>query len=368
MENKNLKIAHIINELGMGGAEILLTEAMPIYREKSSNVDLCVLLERDNCQFTKEAREINPGKIVVLGHKTFMNPLLVFKIIPLFKKYDVIHVHLFPALYWVAFAKFISFSKIKLVFTEHNTTNKRMENKFFSFIDRIIYKAYSQIITISEDVDLAIKKHLKFDDSKFTLIKNGINLKNINNASAYPKNIFFENADEHTKILIQVSSFKYQKDQETLIKAVSLLPDNVKLIFAGHGETQQKCESLVASLNISDRVKFLGSRKDVPRLLKTADIIVLSSRFEGLSLASVEGLASGKPFIASNVPGLKDVVKGAGLLFEFENAEELAGMVSKLFADKEFYDQTVLKCLERSKEFKIETMVEQQIKLYNTIA
>jgi glycosyltransferase involved in cell wall biosynthesis len=51
-------------------------------------------------------------------------------------------------------------------------------------------------------------------------------------------------------------------------------------------------------------------------LLKTADIVVLSSHYEGLSLASIEGMASGKPFIASDVPGLHEVVKGADLLFE----------------------------------------------------
>lgn len=368
MEIKKLKILHVINELGMGGAEVLLADALPVYKEKRMSVDLCVLLARENCKFTSEAKEMDAGNVFELGHNSFSNPFLIFKIIPFLKRYDVIHVHLFPSLYWVAIAKFISSSKTKLIFTEHNTTNKRMENAFFSFIDRIVYRAYDQIVTISADVDKAIKRHLSFEDSKFTLIQNGINLNNIEKAKPYLKDVFFTKGGESAKILIQVSSFKYQKDQETLLKALSLLPEHIKLILVGEGETMPKCKSLAKHLSISDRVLFLGLRRDVPRLLKTADIVVLSSRYEGLSLASVEGLASGRPFIASDVPGLKDVVQGAGLLFPFENHKELAYLISTLLNDKSLYDRTAAECVARSKEYKIETMVEKHIELYNNIS
>lgn len=361
----DVKVLHVINELGMGGAEMLLMESLPIYKERNLNVDLLLLLERENCKYTEETREKKESKVFVLGHKSLYTPLLIFRIIPYLKKYDVIHVHLFPALYWVAIAKMISFSKTKLIFTEHSTSNTRMENKFYAIFDKIIYKAYSKIVTISQEVDSSIKRHLGSKPSKFELINNGVNLNNINNAKAYPKTDFFEDSD--AKIVLQVSSFRVVKDQQTLIKAIALLPENVKLLLAGHGVTLAKCEKLARELKVENRVKFLGVRRDVLKLLKTVDIIVLSSKYEGLSLSSIEGMASGKPFIASQVPGLTEVVENAGLLFPQGDEKALAEHIKNLLADATFYDEISKSCIQRSKQYSIDRMIDSQIELYKNI-
>ena len=65
-------------------------------------------------------------------------------------------------------------------------------------------------------------------------------------------------------------------------------------------------------LGVSHRVLSLYIRKDVPRILKSSNVICMSSIYEGLSLSSIEGMASGHPFIATNVNGLREIVKGAG--------------------------------------------------------
>ena len=61
---------------------------------------------------------------------------------------------------------------------------------------------------------------------------------------------------------------------------------------------RKQCEILVHDCGVDDRVLFLGIRSDVPQLLKTADVTVMSSHFEGLSLSSIEGMTVGKPFVA----------------------------------------------------------------------
>ena len=68
-----------------------------------------------------------------------------------------------------------------------------------------------------------------------------------------------------------------------------------------------KVNALNIELNVSDRVHFLGVRTDVPTLLKAADIVVMSSHFEGLSLSNIEGMAAGKPFVASDVDGIPNL-------------------------------------------------------------
>ena len=124
---------------------------------------------------------------------------------------------------------------------------------------------------------------------------------------------------------------------------------------------------LARELNVEKKVVFLGIRTDIPQLLKTADIIVLSSHYEGLSLSSIEGMASGKPFIASNVPGLKAVVQGAGLLFEDNNEKQLADHIRHLINDEKFYSEVASKCVERANQYDIKKMVEKQVALYETL-
>ncbi|EDM42995.1 putative lipopolysaccharide biosynthesis protein [unidentified eubacterium SCB49] len=358
-----MKVLQIINSLATGGAEKLLLEQIPIYNKMGFVVDLLVL-DGTKHPFLDELIKQQCCNVYSLGASNVYNPFLVFKIIPYFKKYDIVHVHLFPALYWVSLAKKISFSKVKLVYTEHSTTNTRRKRKFYRLIDKFIYKSYTHIITIASEVDINLKNHLRTNLNKYVLINNGVNTSLFNSAAPYPKSDFFSDNDI---ILIQVSSFRWQKDQLTLIRSLTLLPNNVKLLLVGDGDLKNELQLEVEKLNLSDRVKFLGNRIDVPRLLKTADIVILSSHHEGLSLASIEGMASGKPFISSEVPGLTEVVNGAGLMFEKENEVELSNHILALIKDENYYNAVVKKCLERSRQYDIKKMIDSYILLYKSI-
>lgn len=362
-----MKILQIINNLQTGGAEKLLLESIPLFnKDENITMDLAVLNNND-APFLEQLKKKSPTKIFILSKKNPYSPSNILKIIPLLKKYDVVHVHLFPSLYWVALAKLLSFSRIKLIYTEHNTSNRRRDKLLFKIIDKLIYSQYSKIITISKDVDTNLKKHLKFKESKFELIQNGVNLSTIKSETGYLKSELAKGINDNHKILVQVSSFTAQKDQQTLIKSLEYLSTDVIAILVGDGPLRSECEELAIKLNLTDRVFFLGIRMDVPKILKTADIVVLSSHYEGLSLASIEGLASGKPFIASDVPGLKDIVNGAGLLFPDSDYKTLAQQASKVFKDNYLYSELVNNCLAKSQMYDIKNTVHKQISLYQLI-
>lgn len=358
-----MKVLHVINGLATGGAEKLVVDFVPLLQEKGVEVDvLCMKAEQTS--FLKELESKSNGKIFGLSSGLVYNPLLIFKMIPYLKKYDLIHVHLFPAFYWVVLAKWVSFSKIKIVFTEHNTSNKRMENKFFRLLDLVIYRGIRKNITIAEKVDENLKAHLKgFDASKFELIHNGVPVEQFIEVIGYPATDFFSATDF---ILIQVSSFRAQKDQPTLIKSLLQLPENIKLLLVGDGALRIENEKLVTTLQLENRVQFLGLRTDIPQLLKTADVAVLSSHYEGLSLSSIEGMAA-RPFIASNVQGLKEIVGGYGLLFEQGNEKDLATKILELYNDKVYYQKIAHQCLMRAQEFDIQKMTDAYLKLYLSI-
>jgi len=146
-----------------------------------------------------------------------------------------------------------------------------------------------------------------------------------------------------------------------------LLPESTKVLFVGEGETLIECKELTNQLKLEHRTFFLGARMDVPKLLKSCDFVVLSTFFEGLSLSCIEGLASGKPFLGSNVDGLSNVIKDAGILFEQGNEEELANNISILINDKNLYDKVAKDCIEKSKEYDINFMIQKHISMYKSL-
>lgn len=360
-----MKVLHIINSLATGGAEKLLLETIPLYAKKGIKIDILVLNDNEY-PFMQKLKALNVCNVFSLGSGTVYNPIHIFKLLPYMKKYDIIHVHLFPAQYWAVLAKWLSFSKAKLIFTEHNTHNRRMENGLFKFCDKIIYSGYSKVVCITQEVMNILKKHLNSSKNKFLIIENGVNIASIKEAKALQRTEM-DSINQEDKIIIQVAAFREQKDQITLIKTMKYLPDSVKLLLVGDGPFRETCETLSKELRLEKRIQFLGLRMDVPSLLKTADIIVLSSKYEGLSLSSIEGMAAGKPFVASDVPGLTDIVKDAGVLFQQGNAEELGQKINELIDDENYYNEIALKCENRANEYDIYRMINSHIELYETL-
>ncbi len=356
-----MRILQVINNLATGGAEKLLLDSIPKYRKLGIEMDL-LLLNGKEYPFVSELRKRCDCKIISLGEGSVYRFKHIFKLKKHLKSYDLVHVHLFPALYWVAFAKKWFHIKTPLIFTEHNTTNRRRDHWFLSRMDRKLYKMYKSIITISAEVDSNLKAHLDLPDSRFEFIQNGIDVEAIREASPIDPSEF--SLPDGSKIIIQVSSFTDQKDQATVIRAMQHLDAQVHLVLVGTGPTMEQVQSLTKELQLEARVHFLGVRMDVPDLLKMSDVVILSTHYEGLSLSSIEALASGKPFVATRAPGLSEIVEGAGVLFEIGNDRALAEAVQKLLDSEEYYDTISSKGSKRADEYSMDVMIDKHIALY----
>lgn len=356
-----MRMLHIINSLSTGGAEKLIIDSVPLYQKQGLTVDV-LLLSNKKTQFRSQLEEESNGNTDGLTTKSIYNPFLIFKIIPYLKKYDIIHLHLFPTLYWVVLAKVFSFSKVKLVYTEHNTSNRRRDNYIFKFADRFIYKKLNAITAITEGVKHELIKHLK-NKNKIEVINNGINI----DAFSCKKTSDFNYFSKHDFKLIQVSSFREQKDQATIIRSMNYLPQSVKLILVGEGHLIESNKKLVRDLQLSDRVVFLGNRYDIPQLMNYADVAILSSHWEGFGLAIIEGMAAGKPAIACDIEGVREIVGDYGLLFKKGDEKELAKRIKSLLDDSQFYKEVAAKCKARAKDYDINVMVEKFIQLYKEV-
>lgn len=257
-----------------------------------------------------------------------------------------------------------------LITTEHNTYNRRREKRYFKYIDRFIYSSYDKIISISNDTKKAIISWLEPSNKmleKFIVIENGININRFKEAKPYRKDEINKNFTETTKLLCMVGRFTDQKDQKTLIRAILELPKEVHLLLVGEGTLRQENERIAKRLGVEDRVHFLGFRNDVERILKTVDIVVLSSHWEGFGLVATEGMAAGKPVIASDVAGLKNVVKEAGMLFTVGDYKDLSKKIEALLINNYEYRRISQKCSIKAEKYTIETMVNKYIQLYKDV-
>ena len=356
-----MKILHVITSLRTGGAEKLMVDLIPRLKEKGLDVDL-LIFDGTDTPFRQEA-EKRGIKILDFGKgNSVYNPKYILKLVPLLKNYDIIHTHNTSPQFFAIIANL--FTRKNLITTEHNTTNRRRDKKIFKYLDKWMYSRYKKVICISEKAKENLYFYLKNYSNKFLTIENGIELDNFINA--YPSNDLEKIAPKNNKI-IMVAGFREQKDQPTLIKALKELPENFHLFLIGDGVRRDEFEALAKSLGLLNRVHFLGIREDIPNLLKSADFVVMSSHFEGLSLSSVEGMASGKPFLASDVQGLSEVVKDAGILFPHQDYKTLAQEILKLDSDPIYYNEVVERCLKRASEFDISKMVDKYNQVYNSI-
>ncbi len=143
------------------------------------------------------------------------------------------------------------------------------------------------------------------------------------------------------------------KNIPCLLRALAKLKNNsVKLLLAGDGPLREEMEGLCASLDISDRVEFLGERDDVRELMLEADLAVLPSFREGLSNTIIEALNFGTPIVASKVGGTPEMIthQANGLLFESDNEDSLVAELEKLQDNQSMREQLAINGRESVKE------------------
>lgn len=367
MSTKSLKILYVITSLRFGGAEKLVTDLSLRFKRDGHCVEI-FLLDGTDTPYTKllEKNGISIHKASRGGYRQMWNLWHYRKLKLLLQKthFDIVHTHNTTAQIIAYLADPKKKDGSKYVTTEHNTYNRRRAIPFLKGFDRNMYDFYDKVVCVSEAARNNLLQYLsaKLTADKFVTIFNGIDfekflIKNITKPVEY----------KGKKIVLMVAAFRKQKDQPTLIRALKHLPENYVVWFAGDGNRRRKNEKLARKMGVSDRVCFLGNRSDVARLYGMADIIVMSSHYEGMSLSSIEALISGKPFIASNVVGLREITEGAGLLFEKGNEEDLAQKILSVGENNEFSLKISEACMRKAQYFEFNESYSRYLNIYECL-
>lgn len=355
-----MKILHVITSLYTGGAETLVVNLMPRFKALGHDVGVVVFNGEHTPLMERLEKECPDCRIYRLGN-SYYNPWYIVKLIGIMRKYEIVHTHNTAPQFFAALAAKVLCSVV-LVTTEHNTSNRRRDWRWYPRgIDRWMYNQYKEVICISHQAESNLKASLDHCKAHIQTIFNGVDVLTFHSAKA--DSILLNEKRSFT--IVMVAGFRYQKDQDTLIQAMSHLDKTqYELWLVGDGERRRILEDLVHEKQLDSCVKFLGLRQNVAEILHAADVVVMSSHFEGLSLSNIEGMSVDKPFIASDVDGLREMTEGYGILFPHGDAKNLAEIIQQLHDDNKYYQQVADKCYERARQFDISQMVRQYNDVY----
>ena len=335
-----MRILHVITSLSMGGAEKLMVDLLPRLRDLGNDVELAVF----SSQKTDFWKQLEKSGIKIHGFsetESVYSFKHILRLRNLIKGFDIVHTHNTACQFFVTIA---NTSNVALVTTEHSTSTRRRQYQLFKYIDKWMYSKYNKIICIAEPSEESLRNYIGGNYPIIT-IHNGIDVNHFLNADKIDLGF------NHCKLITMVAGFRYEKDQATVINSLKYLPDYCHLLLVGDGEKRGEIENLVKVLDLEKRVHLLGIRRDVPNILKSSDVIVMSSHREGLSLSNVEGMASGNPFVASDVEGLREVTGGYGVLFPHGDAKILAEIILKLINNEGYRQSVVDACQKRAFQY-----------------
>lgn len=249
-------------------------------------------------------------------------------------KIDLVHTHDFYTNVFGMTASRLAGVKAKVA-SKRETFGMRTPNQVR--VEKVAFAMADAIVVNSE----AVRNYLRSDgvaEKKLSLIYNGLDITRFLQPRSAELRAEHAIADD-AKVITLVANLRHHvKNVPMLLRAARIVidssPDTIFLI-AGEGELQAELEQMAVAMNIGPNVRFLGRCSDVPALLATSDVCVLTSTAEGFSNSILEYLAAGKPVIATNVGGAGEVIKNgiSGHLVRSDDHEKLAEHLLELISD-----------------------------------
>ncbi len=365
-----MKILHIILGLGKGGAERLLVNSLPKYVAMGFEVDLLQISSRYEYQGHIDILQNNNVSIFSLTSGSAKSFKLIFKLRRFLKQneYDIVHVHLFPSLYYSFLATRFLGVNTKFVFTEHSSQNRRSNKWYLRIIEKFVYSSYDKVVAVSDSIKLRLLTDLNLKN--VATVYNGVSLEVFDTAKPFTTTYWSNLCSikpSSIKILM-VARFSYPKDHTTALRALTKLPEDYVLLVAGDGKGIAKIKMLAKELDISHRLHFLGFRIDIPEIMKSADIIILPTNYEGMSGVGLEAMASKTNFLGADVTGIKEVVPDGRYLFNKNDDQQLSQKIMQLAPKNQMSINMSKIAYSHVKQFSLDKMVQEYAEIYKTLS
>ena len=360
-KDRDLLVYNVITTNDGGGAELLvryLTESLHKYQIKAYSI------YGQSAKNTKlSINEIN------LNLKSPKSIKFIFRLRRFLKsnnkkhnnKIKILHLHLtWPLIYGLIASYGLNY---KIIYTEHNTFNKRRKIPLGRIFDFFLYKNCQKIICISNDTKKALLKWQLniIKKEKIHVINNGARKYKFKKRS-YSKNKGLN--------IISIGSLTYQKGFDVSINSISLISDQVdSYVILGEGEMRKQLEEIIDKSNLTSKIKLVGFVDDIQKYLDQSNLALVPSRWEGFSLASIEMISSGLPLLINkNYGGPKDVINCKSVyLRDLSTSSKIAYAIKNIKKDLIKNKNIFSQAISISEKFSLESFSKNYSKIYKSI-
>tara|TARA_Y100001970_G_scaffold42598_1_gene53066 strand:+ start:6923 stop:8032 length:1110 start_codon:yes stop_codon:yes gene_type:complete len=338
----NKKLILFMPFMGGGGVEKNLLIISEFLSKKYNNLYVCTCSKKFRRKFNKNIKFISTNSDlnnkVSLRLQYFISLYLLFKFI--IKNKDSVVFAFQANIYCIILCKLLG---IKIIVRSnsspsgwyHNIFKKIIYKKIISIADAVVVN--SKDFKKEMDINFKIKTHCIYNPLNFNQIVK-LSKKNL-------KNNFFK--DKKSIKLINIGRFTKQKDQITILKAAKLLKNkiNFKLLIMGRGIEKKNLMAYILKYKLNKEVKIIKFQNNPYNFLKKADILILSSKYEGLPNVLLEAAVLKKFIISTKCPtGPKEILQNGkgGIFFKVGDYVDLTNKIKFYLNNKRKLNKKIL--------------------------
>ncbi len=353
---KKTRILFLIPFMNGGGAERVIMTLLS-HLDRKVYEPILVMMKREGRYL-----DMIPKDIEVIDLKASQARYAVFKIIAVIKekKPDVVFSTLAYLNLIVAMIRPFFSKKMTFIARESNTVSVRNKRekypRLFDWLYKKVYKNFDIIVTQAKFMRDDLVDNYGIDASKMVIIYNPLNTEDVAAKSLEDKEVYLPN---DTYNLLAVGKLGYQKGYDMLLPIMTRLDESYHLTILGEGGDKEKLEAQIKELKLERRVTMAGFSDNPFAYMKRADLLVLSSRYEGLANVVLEANFCGTPTVAFSSPGgVSEIVEEGknGFLVTPFDEEAFATMIEK--ARVYDFDKKVMSEVTKEK-FAIEKIIHQ---------
>ena len=319
------KLIIFIPSIEGGGVEKNLFIISNYLKNKIKNISVITISNKFKKRFLGKIKFISPSADFwnSIGRRKKFFIALILLLLEVLKDRNVLVFSFQGNIYCTLLCKLLG---VKVIVRSNSAPDGWSQNKFKYLIFKHVLKSADKVIVNS--LDFKKKFMTKFGISA-ECIYNPLNKKEIIKKSKMKSKIKF---DQKKLKLINVGRYTNQKDQLTLLKAVNRIKNKIKfnLLLVGRGVEKNNLTKYIHENNLSKDVKLIDFQNNPFNLIKSSDIFILSSLYEGLPNVLLESQVLKKFIISSNCPtGPREILLNgkAGFLFNVGDYKKLSNLI-----------------------------------------
>lgn len=357
-----MKVLHLSSEKGWRGGErqiIFLIDAL--LKQNIAGALFC----RENSELHIYCRQNNITHFTAPFRNSFdIETATMIKKCASTENFDILHFHTPKAQTLGVIAGILGLKK-PMVLTKRTSFNIK---KNFLTLYKYNYHGINKIIAISERIAVQLQEVVKCKE-KITTIYSSIDFINYQTQS---KNILHNilQLSPETKLIGIVAALSSEKDHHTFIKMAEVLlrkNEEVHFVIIGKGPLEKQLISEIEDRKLKQNIHLIGHQKDIYSLFPELEVLLLTSKEEGLGSVILDAFASKVPVVATNAGGIPELVihKKTGLLAPIGDFNALAENVEMILADDSLKRCLIQNAFEFVQNFSKEMISEKIIAVYD---